>query len=260
MGEGESLNEMVRSAGAYVDPGIATMTSNALMMSGEPRQRLRRRDRTPPDPDRCRPRPGSPARLSPATARARWPRRRTCARTEPQLAALLQSAASGQPAAGAVPRGAARWARDDDVRSRPRSPAGRGAAVERPADDPRPGRQSLAADRDPGRGGRARRGVGDHRGDATERPLRPGGARRCRHAGGDGAARAARGCCAQCQQCGRDHAVVGRGLWRGARQPVVRHRRARERDPACSPCRPSRSTPTSPRRRSAACCCSATSA
>ena len=36
MGEGESLNEMVRSAGAYVDPGIASMTSNALMMSGEP--------------------------------------------------------------------------------------------------------------------------------------------------------------------------------------------------------------------------------
>jgi len=36
MGEGESLNEMVRSAGAYGDPGIATMTSNALMMSGEP--------------------------------------------------------------------------------------------------------------------------------------------------------------------------------------------------------------------------------
>ncbi len=36
MGEGESLNEMVRSAGAYVDPGIATMTANALMMSGEP--------------------------------------------------------------------------------------------------------------------------------------------------------------------------------------------------------------------------------
>jgi hypothetical protein len=72
--------------------------------------------------------------------------------TEPQLAALLQSAASGQPAAG-VPAGPARWARDDDVRSRPRSPAARSAAGERPADDPRPGRRPLAADRDPGRGG-----------------------------------------------------------------------------------------------------------
>lgn len=35
MGEGESLNEMVRSAGAYSDPAIATTVVNAMMMAGE---------------------------------------------------------------------------------------------------------------------------------------------------------------------------------------------------------------------------------
>jgi hypothetical protein len=35
MGEGESLNEMVRSAGAYSNPAIAATTANALMMAGE---------------------------------------------------------------------------------------------------------------------------------------------------------------------------------------------------------------------------------
>jgi hypothetical protein len=35
MGEGESLNEMVRTAGAYDDPAIAAVTVNALMMAGE---------------------------------------------------------------------------------------------------------------------------------------------------------------------------------------------------------------------------------
>lgn len=35
MGEGESLNELVRSAGAYADPSIASITANALMLAGE---------------------------------------------------------------------------------------------------------------------------------------------------------------------------------------------------------------------------------
>src|SRR5260370_15579457 len=35
MGEGENLNEMVRNAGGYNDPAIASMTANALMMAGE---------------------------------------------------------------------------------------------------------------------------------------------------------------------------------------------------------------------------------
>jgi len=35
MGEGESLNEKVRTAGGYDDPAIAAATVNALMMSGE---------------------------------------------------------------------------------------------------------------------------------------------------------------------------------------------------------------------------------
>lgn len=35
MGEGESLNEVVRSAGAHADPAIAAITVNALMLAGE---------------------------------------------------------------------------------------------------------------------------------------------------------------------------------------------------------------------------------
>jgi len=35
MGEAESLNEMVRNAGAYLDPVAATHVANALMMAGE---------------------------------------------------------------------------------------------------------------------------------------------------------------------------------------------------------------------------------
>ena len=35
MGEGESLNEMVRSAGGYLDPATATTVVNAMMMAGE---------------------------------------------------------------------------------------------------------------------------------------------------------------------------------------------------------------------------------
>src|SRR5262249_43831971 len=35
VGEGESLNEMVRSAGGYLDPTSATTVANALMMAGE---------------------------------------------------------------------------------------------------------------------------------------------------------------------------------------------------------------------------------
>ncbi|HTE35855.1 MAG TPA: hypothetical protein VK630_04860 [Reyranella sp.] len=103
MGEGESLNEMVRSAGAYVDPGIATMTSNALMMSGEPAsacavvtghtliQTFAARARAA-----CQAFAGDSAGALAAAPDLRA--------TEPQLAALLQSAASGQPAAG-VPAG-----------------------------------------------------------------------------------------------------------------------------------------------------------
>lgn len=35
MGEGESLNEMVRNAGGYADPTVATIVANALMLAGE---------------------------------------------------------------------------------------------------------------------------------------------------------------------------------------------------------------------------------
>ena len=35
MGEAESLNEMVRNAGGYADPAIASTVANALMLAGE---------------------------------------------------------------------------------------------------------------------------------------------------------------------------------------------------------------------------------
>jgi hypothetical protein len=35
MGEAESLNEMVRNAGGYADPAIASIVANALMLAGE---------------------------------------------------------------------------------------------------------------------------------------------------------------------------------------------------------------------------------
>lgn len=103
MGEGESLNEMVRSAGGYADPDIATMTANALMMSGEPAsacavvtgnslvQKFAARALAA-----CRAFAGDSAGALAAAPDLRV--------TDPQLAALLQSAASGRPAAG-VPWG-----------------------------------------------------------------------------------------------------------------------------------------------------------
>ncbi|HTE37161.1 MAG TPA: hypothetical protein VK630_11505, partial [Reyranella sp.] len=98
MGEGESLNEMVRSAGAYVDPGIATRTSNALMMSGEPASAcavVTRHTLIQTFAARalaaCQAFAGDSAGALAAAPDLRA--------TEPQLAALLQSAASGQPAA-----------------------------------------------------------------------------------------------------------------------------------------------------------------
>lgn len=99
MGEGESLNELVRSAGAYVDPGIASMTSNSLMMSGEPAsacaivagyaliQTFAARAVAA-----CQAFAGDSAGALAAAPALRF--------AEPQLAALLQSAASGQPVAG----------------------------------------------------------------------------------------------------------------------------------------------------------------
>ena len=120
MGEGESLNEMVRSAGAYVDPGIAAMTSNALMMSGEPAsacaivtrhtliQTFAARARAA-----CQAFAGDSAGALAAAPDLRATDRslRRCCRARPRAAGRR-----------CVPRRAARRARDGDVRSRPRSP------------------------------------------------------------------------------------------------------------------------------------------
>ena len=103
MGEGESLNEMVRSAGAYADPDIATVTSNALMLSGEPASAcaiVTRHRLIPAFAGRalaaCEAFAGDSA-----GALTKAPDMRA---TEPQLAALLQGAASGQRVGG-VPAG-----------------------------------------------------------------------------------------------------------------------------------------------------------
>jgi len=103
MGEGESLNEMVRSAGAYADPGIATLTANALMMSGEPASGCGVATRNGLNQTfavralaACQAFAGDSAGALAATPELRA--------TEPQLAVLLQSVASGQPAGG-VPAG-----------------------------------------------------------------------------------------------------------------------------------------------------------
>ena len=71
MGEGESLNEMVRSAGGYVDPAIAATTANAMMMAGERDGAcniVRNRELVEPFGARR-----APASSPPATMPARWP-------------------------------------------------------------------------------------------------------------------------------------------------------------------------------------------
>ena len=98
MGEGESLNEMVRAAGGYADPAIATTTVNALMMAGE-RQALRHRARS----HLIQPLPPRHDRLPGLRRRQRWRAGRGGLRAPSPAAALVQSAASGQPAAGCRP-------------------------------------------------------------------------------------------------------------------------------------------------------------
>ena len=125
MGEGESLNEMVRSAGAgTLDPGIATMTANALMMSGEPASAcavVTGHNLIPSVAARalaaCQAFAGDSAGVLAAA-----PDLRTA---EPQLAGLLQSAASGQPASWVLAGPLDGPAMMQDVRRCPRSPAGR---------------------------------------------------------------------------------------------------------------------------------------
>ncbi len=103
MGEGENLNEMVRSAGGYGDPAVATLTANALMLSGEAASAcavVTANGLIPAFAARalaaCQGIAGDSA-----GALAAAPDMRA---TDPQLAVLLQSVASGQPAAG-VPAG-----------------------------------------------------------------------------------------------------------------------------------------------------------
>lgn len=103
MGEGEGLNETVRSAGASADPDIATTTSHTLMMSGGPASACAIVTRYGLTQSfalwavgACRAFAGDSAGVVASAPEVRA--------AEPHLATLLQSAASRQPAAW-VPSG-----------------------------------------------------------------------------------------------------------------------------------------------------------
>ncbi len=95
MGEAESLNEMVRNAGGYADPAVASTVANALMMAGE-------KDSACPivrgnkltEPLRAAPTP--PASWWPATPPGAG--RAGCARR----CKLVETAAEGLPPTGAA--------------------------------------------------------------------------------------------------------------------------------------------------------------
>jgi len=102
MGEGENLNEMVRNAGGYNDPAIASMTANALMMAGERGAAcniVRNWELVQPFARRavvaCQLAAGENAEALAAVAPLRG--------SDPGLAALVQVAAGGQPPGAAPP-------------------------------------------------------------------------------------------------------------------------------------------------------------
>lgn len=103
MGEGENLNELVRSAGAYENPPLTSLTANALMMSGERVSGctvVRNQGQTPEFARRavpvCMVVAGQMSEAQAAVAGLRS--------SDPDLAAMIQIAASGARA-GAVPQG-----------------------------------------------------------------------------------------------------------------------------------------------------------
>ena len=202
MGEGESLNEMVRSAGGYARPGDRHHRGQRHDDGRRARGRLFHR------PQLAAHRTFRPARQRGVRLRGRRKIRRG------------RSRLAGRPDRRAV---------DDDARSHARAAAGRPAARHAAADHPRPGRPQVVAHRHPARDRRARRGAGHHRGDPAGRSLCRGGARRRGAAAGDGGARAARRGGAQRLESRRDHEFHRRGLQRGARQPVVPDHRPRQR-------------------------------
>lgn len=102
MGEGESLNEMVRNANGYADPAIAAITTNALLLAGARDSGcaiVRSHALAEPFGARaqaaCRLAAGDMAGAVEAAAAARA--------SDPGFARLVEAVATGQPATGAVP-------------------------------------------------------------------------------------------------------------------------------------------------------------
>ena len=102
MGEGESLNEMVRNAGGYADPAVAASTVNALLMGGARESACAVvRSAALPEPFAqrallaCAMIAGDPAQVQAAAAAVRG--------SDPSLARLADAASTGAPAGGAVP-------------------------------------------------------------------------------------------------------------------------------------------------------------
>ena len=160
MGEGESLNEMVRSAGGYADPAIATITVNAMMMAGE--------------------------REGACSIARNWQLTEPFGRRANAACDYAAGEKSGAAAAG-LPAGqidGPSMMMLDLTRAQP--PAGLLRATQPPIIRALVALKSLPI-ADPARDRRARRGAGHHRGDAAGRSLCRGGARRRRAAAGDGA-------------------------------------------------------------------------
>ena len=118
MGEGESLNEMVRNAGGYADPAIASDRGQRADAGGRARRRLRRRAPARRSPSRLPRRAECRLQAVAGDSAARWPRRR-CAPAIPTWPA-------GRDRAGGLPprlrRLADRRPGDGDARSGPRAP------------------------------------------------------------------------------------------------------------------------------------------
>ena len=102
MGEGESLNEMVRGANGYADPGVAASTANALLMAGARDSACAIvRSQALPEPFAqrallaCALVAGDPGGVQSAAAAVRA--------SDPNLARLADAAIGGAPAGGAPP-------------------------------------------------------------------------------------------------------------------------------------------------------------
>jgi hypothetical protein len=102
MGEGESLNEMVRSANGYADPVAASATANALMMAGE-RDAACAIVHTWPQVEPLARRADMACKLAAGDNAGAMAAAATIRGTDPALAKLVEVAAGGLPPSAAPP-------------------------------------------------------------------------------------------------------------------------------------------------------------